>query len=99
MNEPVLEALSKKYNKTGAQVLLRWSLQMVCLNAPFINIKRKCRITDGKQGFSPLPKSVTKSRIDENADLYDFELTAEDMKSLDTGEYAPCAWDPTTSRD
>ncbi|KAF2247619.1 Aldo/keto reductase [Trematosphaeria pertusa] len=52
-----------------------------------------------QMGFVPLPKSVTKSRIEENADLYDFELTAEDMKSLDTGVYEPCAWDPTTSTD
>lgn len=51
------------------------------------------------QGFVLLPKSVTKSRIEENAQIYDFELTAEDMKSLDTGKYEPCAWDPTVSRD
>ena len=51
------------------------------------------------QGFVPLPKSVTTSRIEENANVYDFVLTAEDMKSLDTGSYAPSAWDPTTSRD
>ena len=49
------------------------------------------------QGFVPLPKSVTPSRIEENANVYDFELSAEDMKSLDTDEYAPCAWDPTKS--
>lgn len=78
MEEPILTSLAKKYNKTGAQILLRWSLQM---------------------GFSPLPKSVTISRIEENADLYDFELTKEDMETLDTGEYAPCAWDPTISKD
>jgi diketogulonate reductase-like aldo/keto reductase len=78
MDEPRLIALAKKYSKTGAQILLRWSLQM---------------------GFSPLPKSVTLSRIEENADLYDFELTKEDMESLNTGEYSPSAWDPTTSRD
>ena len=51
------------------------------------------------QGFIPLPKSVTPSRIEENADVYDFELTSEDMKSLDTGVYEPCAWDPTKSDD
>jgi len=51
------------------------------------------------QGFIPLPKSVTKSRIEENAQIYDFELTAEEMKSLDTGVYEPCAWDPTVSHD
>lgn len=47
----------------------------------------------------PLPKSVTKSRIEENADIYDFELSEEDMQRLDTGEYSPCSWDPTTSQD
>lgn len=76
MNEKVLQPLTKKYGKTAAQVLLRWSLQ---------------------KGFVPLPKSVTPIRIEQNADVYDFELTAEEMKSLDTGEYAPGNWDPTVS--
>lgn len=78
MDNPHLTSLAKKYNKTAAQILLRWSLQM---------------------GFSPLPKSVTPSRIEENANLYDFELSKEDMETLNTGEYSPCAWDPTVSRD
>ena len=52
-----------------------------------------------RQGFVPLPKSVTPARIEENAQVYDFELSEEDMKSLETGEYSPCAWDPTTSND
>ncbi|KAL8812456.1 MAG: hypothetical protein Q9200_001023 [Gallowayella weberi] len=52
-----------------------------------------------QKGFVPLPKSVTPSRIDENADIFDFNLNDEEMKSLETGEYAPCAWDPTTSDD
>ena len=50
-----------------------------------------------QKGFVILPKSVTHSRIEENRELYDFELTDEDMKSLDTGKYEPCAWDPTTA--
>lgn len=49
--------------------------------------------------FVPLPKSVTLSRIEENANVYDFELTADDMQSLHTTDYSPCAWDPTTSND
>ncbi|KAF2743794.1 Aldo/keto reductase [Sporormia fimetaria CBS 119925] len=53
-----------------------------------------------QKGFVPLPKSVTKSRIEENAQIYDFELSDEDMKKLDLdGVYEPCTWDPTVSRD
>jgi diketogulonate reductase-like aldo/keto reductase len=54
---------------------------------------------DISKGFVTLPKSVTKSRIEENANIFDFELSADDMKSLETGEYSPCSWDPTTSKD
>lgn len=50
-----------------------------------------------QKGHVPLPKSVTSSRIRENAEVYDFEISEEDMAKLETKEYAPCAWDPTTS--
>lgn len=72
----LLQPLAKKYNKTSAQILLRWSLQ---------------------KGFVPLPKTVTPSRIKENTDIYDFELTAEEMNGLETGDYYVCAWDPTVA--
>lgn len=50
-----------------------------------------------QKGYSPLPKSVTTSRIKENANVYDFELDEEDMRKLEMDSYAPCTWDPTTS--
>ncbi|KAF7169490.1 hypothetical protein CNMCM6106_004375 [Aspergillus hiratsukae] len=73
MDEPVLQNLAKKHNKTPAQILLRWSLQ---------------------KGYVPLPKSVTDSRIVENTEVFDFELSDEELESLNTGIYAPVCWDP-----
>lgn len=36
-----------------------------------------------QKGWVPLPKSDTPSRIQENANVYDFELTKEEMMKLD----------------
>lgn len=49
------------------------------------------------QGFVPLPKSVNEDRIKANTDVYDFQLTAEEVKELKTDEYKPVCWDPVTS--
>lgn len=35
-----------------------------------------------QNGFVPLPKSDNPDRIKSNADVYDFELTDEEMKKL-----------------
>lgn len=42
-----------------------------------------------QKNWSPLPKSVTPSRIVQNADVYDFELEEEDMKMLDDLDQGP----------
>ncbi|MDE7263359.1 MAG: aldo/keto reductase [Anaeroplasmataceae bacterium] len=66
-NEVIAE-IGKKYNKTNAQVILRWELQ---------------------RGIVIIPKSVHKERMAQNLDVFDFELTEEDMKvmsSLDKQE-------------
>ncbi len=59
---PAMKELAEKYNKSIAQVAIRWSLQ---------------------HGFLPLPKSSTLSRAEENANVFDFEISEEDMKIMD----------------
>ncbi len=55
--------LANKYDKTIAQIVLRWDLQ---------------------KGVITIPKSSKRERILANADIFDFELTLEDMANLDS---------------
>ncbi|HEC43003.1 MAG TPA: aldo/keto reductase [Bacteroides sp.] len=69
--------IAGKYNKTTAQILIRWSLQ---------------------KDFIVLPKSVHQNRIIENAAVYDFNLSAEDIEILDgLNENLVTGWDPTNA--
>lgn len=61
--DPKVLAIAKKYNKSPAQVILRYLVQI---------------------GVVPIPKSVTKSRIQENINIFDFELAPEDVAVIDT---------------
>ncbi|MGG3871868.1 aldo/keto reductase [Brevibacillus laterosporus] len=58
LDHPVLAKLAQKYEKTPAQIVLRWHLQ---------------------NGVVIIPKSVKEHRIKENAALFDFALSDEDM--------------------
>lgn len=57
-----MKDLAAKYNKTIAQIVLRWDLQ---------------------KGVVTIPKSAKKERIRANADIFDFELSAEDVKKIE----------------
>jgi len=57
-----INALAKKYNKTEAQIVLRWNLQ---------------------KDVVTIPKSVHRDRIFSNSQIFDFEITEEDMRLID----------------
>lgn len=59
----LLASIGKKYNKTIAQVILRWLIQ---------------------RGIIAIPKSVRQRRMEENFNIFDFELSAEDMEAIKT---------------
>ena len=58
---PQMKELAEKYDRSIAQICIRWSLQ---------------------QGYLPLPKSVTPSRIEENLRVFDFELDEDDVRLI-----------------
>ncbi len=57
----ILSEIGKKYNKSVAQVILRWLIQ---------------------RDVVVIPKSVRKERIEENFNVFDFELNSEDMGKI-----------------
>lgn len=66
--DETLKSVGEKYNKSNAQVALRYLIQ---------------------RGVAVLAKSVRKERMEQNMDVFDFELTSEDMDkiaTLDRGE-------------
>ncbi|RDW20888.1 aldo/keto reductase [Oceanobacillus chungangensis] len=59
----ILVSIAEKYNKSVAQVALRWLKQ---------------------RGIVAIPKSVRKEKIVENFNIFDFELSIEDMEKIAT---------------
>lgn len=66
LTNPQLMEIAKHYQKSVAQLCIRWCLQNDVL---------------------PLPKSVTPERIIENREVFDFEISDEDMKTINEMPY------------
>ncbi|MCJ1778652.1 aldo/keto reductase [Mammaliicoccus sciuri] len=62
LNNSALQNIADQYNKTVAQVIIKWHLQ---------------------QGRLVIPKSQNDNRIRENFDVFDFELSDEDLAKID----------------
>lgn len=61
LDNSLLMTIAAKYNKSVAQVIIRWDLQ---------------------NGVITIPKSIKEHRIIENADVFDFSLTTEEMEQI-----------------
>ena len=63
INENIFSELSKKYNKSNVQIILRWHIQ---------------------EGNIVFPKTTNKEHMRDNFNIFDFELTKEEMERIKT---------------
>jgi len=62
LEDNTIVELADKYDKSPAQIVLKWELQ---------------------KDIVPLPKSKSKAHIEENLELFNWELSSEDMAKID----------------
>ncbi|HJQ08115.1 MAG TPA: aldo/keto reductase [Candidatus Saccharimonadales bacterium] len=61
LDDQTIQEMASRYNKTSAQLLIRWNLQL---------------------GTVPLPKANKPEHLKENIDVFDFEISDDDMATL-----------------
>jgi diketogulonate reductase-like aldo/keto reductase len=102
LNDPKLIAIAKKYSTAGPRPATRRSrLPLVSKLARHSENKSTAQILIRwalQHGWAVIPKSANRKRIFENADVFDFAITAEDMLLLDrfNEDFRTC-WDPTNA--
>lgn len=95
-----LTSIAAKYRKTTAQLILRWHLQLgeEIRNGSYflvVLVERKTSFLFDA-GTIPIPKSGTPSRIEENASIFNFEISSDDMREIEKmHEGKRYDWDPT----
>lgn len=74
--------LAEAYSPLGSGKIFEVP-EMIALSAKYgKSIAQICIRWSLQMGFLPLPKSVTKERIEDNAHVFDFELTTEDVSVI-----------------
>jgi diketogulonate reductase-like aldo/keto reductase len=102
LNDPKLVAVAEKYLKTAAPpAASRSRLPLMDRLSRPSETKSPAQILIRwalQHGIVVIPKSANRRRIFENADVFDFEITAEDMQLLDGfNENLRTCWDPTNA--
>jgi 2,5-diketo-D-gluconate reductase B len=62
LSEEMLERIGRRYEKSAAQVALRWLIQ--------------------QEGVVAIPKTSSRSHLEQNLDVFDFTLTDEEMAQI-----------------
>lgn len=88
-NHARIKEVANKKGKSPAQIFLRWNIQKVRQQLPF-SIRAPIVSIILTQGHAPIPKSARKDRILENAQIFDWELSDEDMASLEDLNEGTC---------
>ena len=102
LKDPKLVAVAKKYSTAEPQPTApRSRLPLVDRLSRRSENKSTAQILIRwalQHGLAVIPKSANRRRIFENADVFDFEITAEDMQLLDrfNEDFRTC-WDPTNA--
>lgn len=64
-NDKKLAAIGNKYDKTSAQIALKWCVE---------------------RGVVPIPKTSQEERMAENLDIFDFNLTDEEIDIINNSD-------------
>ena len=102
LNDPKLVAVAKKYPKTRpSSESPRSRLPLLDKLSRHSETKSTAQVLIRwalQHGWAVIPKSANRKRIFENADVFDFEITTEDMQLLDrfNEDFRTC-WDPTSA--
>lgn len=80
-SDETVKSICRKYNKTSPQLILRYlvSIIVIILNYMLIVYLFKYQL-----GTIPIPKSITKQRIEHYIEIFDFELTQMEMSCIDS---------------
>ena len=102
LNDRKLVAVAKRYPSAGPHPTDRWShlpLAHRLSRGPATKSTAQILIRWALQhGLAVIPKSANRRRIFENADIFHFEITTEDMQHLDSlNEDLRTCWDPTNA--
>ena len=62
LDDPIIEAIGVRHDKTVAQVVLRWLLQ--------------------QDQVAAIPKAASEAHREANFDVFDFELSDDEMKAM-----------------